>query len=453
MSLIRKNQPEITRPEFFIEVCMKGSADLRKILKIDESQYNFIHHRGVTKSQSYFLYSAMNEVEKAGISIMQAEEFIGNDGKEIDENDRLTKNIIQSIQDEQFLKIRKMTELLTELVLFSKINTDVYYRHYMLIKELKSLKDTIKNAKNAYGCHIQNYQKQLEDIMQEISSLETSPVDISKCWYLANGKKGRVTGIKGVLSSFEERINTAFGIANPNQIIALGTSFEEGYGNFSNAVHFNAVVGAHVSNVSLQGIRANMSGMGILAANIIIQARILFGDRRRSGYASFLSKIFRNSNQAEVALNKHTKPNIQKGDFVNAQGELAEVLKIMKGKYGFRSFRVRFLLKEDTEVAGKGDRKTVWTHKNPEFEEYPAMWVRKLYSRKEILDSIKKEILKHDSNANIRTQKLVPFIRKSVIHMWENVGLKESVHGKKEQALEKVEQERERIRRSINSVS
>ena len=437
------SEQNITKPEFFFEICMKGSSDIRKVLKISNEHYNFIHHRGVTRSRDYFLYSAMNEIEKAGISLHRANDFIVGD-QGIDENDRLTKNILQSLQEELLLWIRKMTELLAELMLFSKINDDAYYRHFMLVKDLKSLNDTIKNTKTAYGCHIQNYQKQVDDISKEITDLEATAVDIQKCWYLANnGKKGRVSGIKGKLSTLDERINSAFEIANPNQIIALGTSFEEGYANFSTAIHFSTNA-KHSNQISIKAIHTSLSGMGVLAGNIVVQSRFLLKDFRKKCYSAFLTKIFRNSVQAKIALNNRMNSSIKKGDFVNAQGELAEVVRIMRGRYGLKSFRVKFLLKEDTTIAGSGKMETVWTHQNPDFEEYPAMWVGKLYSKKNIADGIKREILKHEPNAKVETRKLTPIIRETVIHMWKNVGLKESAHGMREKALEKMKQELEK---------
>ncbi len=446
LDLPKKKDQREGRFQFLVDICIKGSEDLIKILNIDEDQYNLVHHRMVAKSRNYFLYAAMNEVERSGMSLLRTDEFM--DGKEILVTDRQTRNILQVVKEEQSLWIRRMTELLTELILFSKTNENSYYRHYMLVKELKSLKDIIKNAKVAYGCEIQNYKRQLENITQEIIDLEASKVDIQKCWYLAtSGKKGRVSGVKGKLSTLDERINGAFELASPDQVIALGTSFEEGYGNLSSAMHFNPTAGNR-HDISSQAIQVNISGIGILAANIIIQARFLLKDRRRKkGFAVFITKIFKASNEAQIALDRHTKPDIKKGDFVDAQGELAEVTKIMKGKYGFRSFHLKFLLKEDTEVAGSGELKTIWTHQNPEFEEYPAMWIRKLYSKKVIANGIKAELLKHDSKANVRTQRLTPFIRESVIHLWKNAGLKESVHGKRDQALEKMKEELERLKK------
>lgn len=432
------------RIEFYLDVCLKGTNDLRPVLKIDDNLYNSLHHRAVGASRSYFLYGALDEIEKAGTSLLRVAGFLDEQNPKL--GDRISKNIIEAIQEEQTLWIRKLEEILTEVILFSKINEDAYYRHYMLVKELKSLKDAVTNSKDAYGCYIQNYQKQLDDISQEITGLEASKIDIQRCWYLAERKnKGRVSGIKGKLSSLSERINAAFLLATAEQIIALGISFDEGYESFSGAMHFNAIT-TRSHEVSVDIVQSNIAGIGVISANILIQVRKLLKDQRRKGYVAFLAKGFKNNDYAKELVAKRTRPNIKKGDMVNAQGELAEVTKVMKGRYGFRSFRVKFLLKQDTEVAGSGEHKTVWTHHNPDFEEYPAMWVRKLYSRDDLLSELRRGILEYDPEADVRTQTLTPHLRESIIHLWQNVGLKESVRGQRAAAAEKIQEEAARIK-------
>lgn len=435
-----------SREDFFEEICFKGSQDIREVLKITEESYGFVHHRNIQKSRNYFLYGAMNEVEKVGIVILNGRELL--EGEDIVLEDRVSKNIILAIQEEQYLWIRKMTELLAELILFKNTNEDPYYQHYMLVRELKELNAARRNAKEAYGCDIQNYSMQAKMLREEIADLEATKVDIQKCWYLSSKKGIATSGTKGRLAPLDKRIKAAFDLATPDQIIALGTSYGEGYSNFSDAMHFSPIT-RRERTVSPEILRVNTSGLSILAANIIIQSRSLLKDRRKKGYAAFLNKVFKESDQAKGALKRKLNPSIKKGDFVNAQGDLAEVTKVMKGKYGFRSFRVRFLLKEDTQTAGKGKAKTVWTHKNPKFEEYPSMWVRKLYSGKDLVESVRKEILKNTPDADVSSKRIMPFVRDSIKHMWENVGLKESVHGKKEEALEKMGQEIERIKKAV----
>jgi hypothetical protein len=431
--------------DFYLDICLKGSNDLRSILGFDDDSYRFVHHRATRKSRNYYMYGVLNEIEKAGFALMKAKEFLSGPSPAL--NDRVTRNIAEAAEDELALWVRKLVELLTELILFSQINDDAYYRHYMLVKELKGLNTTVENAKKAYGCHVQNYQKQVEDIKSELLKLENSAIDLEKCWYLPRGKKSlRVSGAKGVLSRLDDRINAAFQLADADQIIALGISYGEGYDNFSDAIHFNAL-DTSAKRVSLESLHAKVSGIGVLSANSIIQARKLLSDRRRKGWAAFIAKIFREGSEAKKILRQRINPGIKVGDFVNAQGDLAEVVRIMRGQYGFRSFRVKFLLAEDTEVAGKGSTKTVWTHHNPKWEEYPAIWVRKLYSRADILADLKNEILKHDPNEDVRTKTLTPFLRESVVHLWKNVGLKESVKGQREQALEKMNQELTRIKK------
>ena len=166
--------------DFFIDVCIKGSNDLRKIIRTDEEIYN-IYPGYSGYSKEYYIYLVLNELEKVGTTLMRIYEFISEG--EADES-RASRNILEAQLDETFLWLRKLTEILVELILFEKINSNDYFKHYILVYELRSLNNTISNAKSAYACTIQNYAKQVVDLKVEIDKLESQTVDCQKCWYL-----------------------------------------------------------------------------------------------------------------------------------------------------------------------------------------------------------------------------------------------------------------------------
>jgi hypothetical protein len=433
--------------DFFIDVCIRGAADLRKALKITDEEYLRTYHLVTPHPRDFFVFGGINEIEKAGISLMGAKEFL-SDGEDQMDDTRMTQNIVSSMLESLMLWERKLTEVLTEMILFSETNSDDYYRHYILVKDLKSLKATVSSELIAYGCVTQNYQSQIDERIEKITALETDGrVDVNKCWWLVQDKKKqtRVTGSKAILSGLDDRINQAFSIATQSQIAALGLSTEEGYGNYSLGAHFNPI-STRPSNISLNAVHSAICHTGLLAGHVIAQSRKLLGDERPDGYAAFVAEGMKDGDEIKTLLNDRIKPDINVGDYILAQRDLARVEEVKVGAHGFRSFKLRYLLEEDTEIAGSGDKTTVWTHKNPEFEEYPAMWVRKIYDRQEIVDKVRAEILKVDSNADVSDEKLNPLIDLSVIELWSNVGLKENMHGKRSEAIEKMKKEVERIK-------
>lgn len=406
------------KKDFFVNACIKGADDLRKILNVGEEIY-YTHPGYSGNSKNYYIYLVLNELEKAGTALIRIHEFI-SEGKS--DESRLSRNILEAQLDETYLWLRKLTEILTELILFKEANSQDYYRHYILVGELKDLNNTVKNAKNAYGCNIQNYIGQITDIKREINKLETSSVDLQKCWYLKSSKGIRVAGGKAEFENYAKKLDVALMGANADQRIALRMSYNEGFGSYSGSLHFN-MDSRNRTRLSLENIRVNCLGIGLLVLNILIECRRILKDRRHNGYVAKLNAKFKNNDYPKNLIKRQTHPNIRVGDFVNAQGELAEVIKVKKGKYGYRSFRLKFLIEEDSESAGSSNNKTVWTHKNPKFEEYPAIWVKKIYDREGILRNMKEEILKHNSRAIVSTKELTPRIREAVIHLWKNVGL------------------------------
>jgi len=97
---------------------------------------------GNSNSRDYYIYSVLDEVEKAGISLMNYSEFILGTKAEInghksdDSNRRMERNIYSSIVDQMSVWIRKLTEILVEVIGFKKINNNNYFKHYILVHEL-----------------------------------------------------------------------------------------------------------------------------------------------------------------------------------------------------------------------------------------------------------------------------------------------------------------------------
>lgn len=407
-----------------IDICIKGTKSIRDALKISEDHYLMISPLGTSSPRDYYLYAAMDEVEKAGMALMTNAEMLSSDP--VKEDDRISRNLYQQTIDGQMLWLRKMAEVLAELILFSTTNSEEYYKHYIYVRELVRVRAAISDSETTYGSAPKNYKEQEVRLSSQIVELEQKSVDIKKCWYLKSGKNGTE---KQQLSSYAERFKNAFSIASEQQIVAMGISYHSGYGNFSDHIHFS--IGRPHSRQELdKSVKRNLAGIGIIAANIIIQSSSLLGDTQVTGYATFLSKAFNSGSTHVPELGSRlVKPEIKVNDYAIANGDLVQIMEVIEGKHGFRSFKVKYLLPTDTVLAGSGDKKTVWTHQNPEYEHFRASMVGKLFDFDEELSKAKSLILADDSSADIDDEKMTVLLSKSVVEVW-NAGLREEMHAR-----------------------
>ena len=151
--------------------------------------------------------------------------------------DRFERNLLQGLLDEQSMWIRKLTEVLTEVVLFSRTNSPEHFRHYLLVNELKRVRRAITNANDFYECSVENYRNQESDLVAQITAVESNLI-LANCWYLAYARVGgRHSGTTAKLSSFRDRLVEAMGVADRNLRCFLGLSYDQGYGGVSEQIH------------------------------------------------------------------------------------------------------------------------------------------------------------------------------------------------------------------------
>src|SRR5438105_4476693 len=86
----------------FLDIPIKGAAQLRKKLKWDYNSYHFMYGPSAYDPKGYYLFGVLNEVEKTGMSMMQASDFVVEsrandvpDGLD-DEGQRIADNVLQS---------------------------------------------------------------------------------------------------------------------------------------------------------------------------------------------------------------------------------------------------------------------------------------------------------------------------------------------------------------------
>ena len=428
-------QQDKPKRDFFVDICIRGANDLRSFLKMDDTGYTRVFFTAHQDARRYYIYGVLDELEKAGVALMGYEEVLKDTSGVT--HDRVSRNITLSIVDQQMVWVRKLTEIMADLILFTGTNSQDYYRHFLLVSHLDNLKKVIADTKEFFASENLNHKHQRDEAIKEIERLEKT-MQLSTCWHLQPKRGGGVhSGVKGLLAPFKDKLQKALLKADPDQKLTLGITYGSTYGKSSQSLHPN--LANPDPEVEVKDIEIGIAKIGTLAAHILILCRKLIKDRRRKGMVAQLARVFRKNEYPAQLLKRRVNPGIKKGDFVIAYGDMAEVVKIIRSKYGYRSFKVRYLGKPPLE--------------HIPVDTFPAMFVRKYYDRKFLADQVKQKIRETTPDMRIDSRQIADSLRKTMSDMWEKLGFKERYYGRPDLADKKITEYLEKMKAERSSKS
>jgi hypothetical protein len=413
---------EKKRHDAFLDIPLKGAAQLRKKLRWDNNSYHLMHGPNSHDPKGYYLFGVLNEVEKTGMSMMQASEFIVEsrvkgipDGLN-DEQQRIADNVLQSRIDELALWQRKMTEIMVDLVGFRLANNKDYYQHYLVLHELKSLQRTQADIKEYYGSENANYAYQEADLIQQADSLAKN-LDPNKCWYANISKTGQ---IQRSLRSLNLRFQAVFPRMKPQQKAVLRTHYVS-LGSQSKSLHPGGSAGSR--NLSLDDLDLHLSRVGILSLHVVNATKDLMRIHNTNGFLKMCADLVKKNDYPVALHTKKTKPDIEVNDFVVVAGDLAQVTKVIRSRYGYKSFLVKYLEKPPIPSI-------------PE-DEFIGELVHLHYKNKKAVADTKALILQTTPEAKPTTQEINKLMREGVVELWSN-GMKEITLGRTEEGRKKM---------------
>lgn len=409
------------RLKYFSQICIRGANQIRKYLKIGESGYRYAAVQAHQNVRDYYLYGVLDELEKSGLALMNSSDFIlageGESVNKTEENGRITRNIYSMSIDQLSVWSRKLTEILVDVISFKTLsNEEKYFRHFLLVSELRRKRRLYQDFKTYYACDSENIKYQLSDLENEIKVLLPS-LDPSRVWYIRSRKDGT---IGTTLTSFEDRLKRILPYLTPDERLAVGDSYQP-FSKISSNLHPTS--GDVNYWVNMKSVDAHYSHTGILAAHILVAIKSILAKKPR-GFVGQLSRIFKENKYPRNLYKRKNKPPIRVGDFVIAYNDLAEVIAIKVSKFGQKSFRVKFLERDPLP--------------NMSEDEFPAQYVN-LYQKRSVLTRQVREILKKDtSDLKINNREVVKAVRVSILHMWSEVGFKEFAFGQRELGIKKM---------------
>lgn len=424
------------RHKSFTKMAIKSATELRKHLDTNSTQANkWLYAPNARKARDYVISIMMDEVEKAAISCMFTSEFILGSQKEViasqeqqtqDEASRISDNIFQSRIDEMVLWERKLTKQLVDVVGFKRTKQDDYYRHYIILNEIERLTKISTDFSEYHASISQNIKYQLDGLKTDADTI-IKKLNPDRCWYVdsvSSTKGGRYK-----IAPFKKRLNRVIKWMTPNQKLMVGVSYGE-YSVQSQSLHPNQVK-IKDEHPDMKALDAHFMRVTILASEVVLGAKDVMSMHNMKGYLGDISKMNKSNNYPATLIKNLTQPDIEKGDFVLAHGDLAEVIKVNKSEFGYRGFRVKYL--ETPPLP------------NIPVDEMPARYVRLYKKRKPMAEELK-ALLTKEGVTNPSTRLVNNSIRKTIVHFWSELGGKELAFGNNEAATQKMQEYADKLK-------
>lgn len=339
------------RRDFFSTSALRAATDLISHLGLDELNYLKVVGHAHYNAKAYFLYGCADEVLKASTASIRWKEFLADpEAAKISEEgtergQHISRIVIEAVYDEQQLWVRKLNEILIDLILFRETNEQGYFRLFLLYRQLEKFSSFQKDLEDFFGHESGNVNHTIVDTCSQISEVQkTLPPE--KLWFLK--KKNKIpNGLEyGSFESQRSRLKDALKTAGPDLRLALGISYNRGYSVASRSVHSN--IGDPEGDISPQDIDAQIGRIGIISGHIIDQAFKLL-DVEPTGTAASLRTAFSTADGAQRAHDSLCK-TFEVGDIVFAYGDICVVTEFAKSDFGYTSCKVRYV--EDPPLPG-----------------------------------------------------------------------------------------------------
>jgi len=393
---------EIGVPESeLLGLLIRGADELRTGLRINESSFSFMSRAHNARGRDHYIYAVLDEIEQVAMALTLSQDSFDepppdtpNDGV----GQRLLRNTFATVEREQAVHIRRLTEVLVDLINFSQTNSNVYYDHYLLYKELAEHQRRKLDFDRYFNCENLNTQSSIDFTKRSIGEGEKK-FHLGDCWYL-EGKTPKQHG-NSKIASFKTCFDTALPLATKAERLVLGLYYGQAYREPSQSIHLN--IGGLRSELSWDALMARRGQICLLAAHCLNRCRHLLNLRTRNTVVSEISKAIRESTKRTNV--QYVQPSIAKGDFVSVFGSLAEVVGSRKSKFGYKCFKVRYL-------SSPPIHKEDW---------YPAIYVRKQIDGKKMRRGVLARLSSHGVPARVNPRRVRQAMRKNVLELWVQV--------------------------------
>ncbi len=309
--------------DFFTGYTLAAAVELRRTLNLNEESYAKAVGFNQSSPRNYYLYGVLDQVIKTSSAMMRWKEFQSDGDIKNDKYNFLVNDIVQSVIDEQNMWRRKIIEILAELILFSDVNDNSYYKHYYLIHAIAEVKRVLSDWTEYYECEFDLYKDELKQLHEKLNNLENTGLDINKCWYLRSIKGERK------VANFCQIYNKAPMNATVHEKTALELTYQ-GYREASQYIHFTSE--KPTEEIEMKSIKINFACIYAAINFIIFRCQELIGVTPMGR-----NKIMRDFIEKDLFTNEALKPLFFPvfciGDkVITSYGEFGEIQDIKQSK-------------------------------------------------------------------------------------------------------------------------
>jgi len=328
------------RRQFYIGTPLRAAKSLMSQLPMDETNYRSVHGTAYADTRTYFLYGVLREVNKVGTSMMRWNSFLDEprDDRELDQEEREVRNsAIEAMVDEQSFWIRKLTEILVNLICFLETNTHEHYRAFMAATRLRDYLGLNYDFQHFHHCRNENIINSIENWVHMLKEIGQR-IDLRQSWFLQD-----IQGISinthpgGVFKSIASRFRNAIQTASDQDKVVLGTSYADSISATSRSVHPH--IGGLAYYPKMDDLHRNMAHLSMLSLHIILRCYQLLEIEPAGIEEREITRFIEEESIAHELLAQ----KVSVGDLVIAYADLAEVTKVTQSEYGYYSYKVRYL--------------------------------------------------------------------------------------------------------------
>lgn len=370
----RPSDDDKRRREFFVQGPLGAASALQKHLPIDEAGYLHVVGHVHGDARAYYLYGVLDEVVKTSVAGIRWQEYVDEPAEAVEKKKAESRDaahigrlVEASVLDEQEMWVRKLIEILVDVVLFATTNEQEFYRLYLVCRQLDAYVGLQADFEEFYAFRSGNADETIRLLQRDIEGIRDR-IDFGRAWFLADGiDLRRLPRPGGAFRSVRQRFMRAQAIADSDLRLVLGTSYEMGYSTPSRSVHPN--VGGPTRDFTRAEVERNMAKIGILGIHIAVAAYGLAGITPE-GAAAQTADALRQSIGGDM-FRRMFQRQFDLGDIVFAYGDdLCQIVETARSKYGNTSYKVRYLARRPIPEIGED-----W---------FPSQHIRLLYRNAEI---------------------------------------------------------------------
>jgi hypothetical protein len=331
-----ESSPSERKWKFFTTVALKGSAELRALLPLSETQYQKLAREAQPDARAYFMYCVLDSVYEAGVAMMRWEDLVKEDQPLPD--DIHTRLVTEAIGAEGALWTRRLIEALTMLICFSTTNDEPYYRHWLLLDELDDVNHARKDQRDYFACDSKSLTLWITKTIASIRTVERQ-IDLSRSWYLKERRPLAADPRPGLFSSFAANLRTAIPNARPREWVLLGLSYQQ-FSRVSESIHFSP------PNLGFSDrendIRSYFGRCWLIVQAILLRV-IELNKLTPTGLCAQLERINSERDSDDENAKRFTSNRAKVGDIVVVGGGLARVTAVNRSTYGYESYTVHYI--------------------------------------------------------------------------------------------------------------